>query len=1071
MKRRFLLQAALAVPLVLIVALAAGRLLGTWRTARVDLGGRSPDHLSPAAITYLQGLDEPLSITYFGTLSERQPAHLKEVEGGVRSLLEAMARVAPRKIDWRVVDPDLSGNAGAAYAARHRVSPLKVRRVQRDETSEQSVWSSLVLALGDRPEVLIQGVGTADLPRLGDLVVGRLMALTNPRQPVFAVAAPEGYEGLRGQLANNGEVVDIDLEATPVLPDAVDVLFWVQPRQVGPAQQRLLRQFVAGGGTVVLAGSMYRIDRSADGAGYTVLRHGAGWSDLLRPLGLIPQADLLLDRSVGPLPNPRAASGQPEPPAFALRCLPICCNLKSFLEPARGGLSFVGASPLVLDPVRLEGAGFAAEVIATTTDGARVAMLPDGAITAADLQASLPVARQNLAVLLQPRDVWQGQVLVLASPAMLQDGLIDDPVYAHPLFLRNLVRTFTEPGRLVRRRLDRGAPPPVAVPGTAGRLLWRLAVTLAVPALLAGLAWTRLRPGGELDQAASAPTASRAPWARPGRRGLVAIGLATAALVTGPVADHLPALDVSSDQLNTPATATRELLAEHRARLRAEMVSSPRADLSPGLRAAQDRATRLLAGQGIAVAPVRVQPADPRARQSLLGQGFRPLVADRIAHDSLTVGSVWSGLRLSEGARSTVIGRLDEATAQHLDFLVCAALRRLERGQPPRIAVAAEEPRLSPAEALEDYQRQGLSAPAGTDIYSGATALLEDYGYQVLPVNPRAPVLEADPEAMVWLQPRRDASAMTGVLSRYLHRGGHALVAMQHFNIQQRQYRGGGFATVYWPQPQFQDLDPYLRRFGVEQVREILMDRTRSQLAMETQVNRGANREYEAQQVALPFLVRSVPAFYATGTALTEHLGDLLFVWGNRFAVDAKALAAAGLRQRVLITTSPQAWSYAWEGGWLPPSAFVPTHYLSGPQPLAMEVDGPFPEAPKTAAAAEPPAAADRGTGAEGSLLLVGCAEMFRNEYLHARGFAHDQFLLNAVAGLAWGPELATLQARHRGLPGFAFRTAGEKLVWRLVVALAGPSALALLGLARWGRQRRRWQRADGERPTGAGPR
>ncbi len=48
---------------------------------------------------------------------------------------------------------------------------------------------------------------------------------------------------------------------------------------------------------------------------------------------------------------------------------------------------------------------------------------------------------------------------------------------------------------------------------------------------------------------------------------------------------------------------------------------------------------------------------------------------------------------------------------------------------------------------------------------------------------------------------------------------------------------------MYWPQPQFQDLDPYLRLLGVEQVREVLMDRTQSHLSLETQVNRTAVRD------------------------------------------------------------------------------------------------------------------------------------------------------------------------------------------------------------------------------------
>ena len=74
--------------------------------------------------------------------------------------------------------------------------------------------------------------------------------------------------------------------------------------------------------------------------------------------------------------------------------------------------------------------------------------------------------------------------------------------------------------------------------------------------------------------------------------------------------------------------------------------------------------------------------------------------------------------------------RLDVAAAGHLDFLVAAALRRLTDGRAPVVAAISDIPRLSPAEALEDYQRQGLSAPQGEDVYSRAKALLGGSGYQ-----------------------------------------------------------------------------------------------------------------------------------------------------------------------------------------------------------------------------------------------------------------------------------------------------------------------------------------------------
>jgi hypothetical protein len=370
--------------------------------------------------------------------------------------------------------------------------------------------------------------------------------------------------------------------------------------------------------------------------------------------------------------------------------------------------------------------------------------------------------------------------------------------------------------------------------------------------------------------------------------------------------------------------------------------------------------------------------------------------------------------------------------------------------------LAAGLPRLTPAEAMEDYQRRNLTPPSGVAVYRQLDSMLRAYGYDVAYVDPQAPHLPEGLDLVVWLQPRRDSGRFIEQLSRHLSGGGRALVALQHFNIQQRQYRAAGFQTVYWPQPQFQDFDRYLRLVGVEQVREVLMDRSQSHLALDTQVNRGSGREYDPQQVALPFLIRAVPARFDPNSVITRHLGDQLFVWGNRFALDPDQLARSGLSCQVLVTTSDRAWSFPWQGGYLAPEVFAPSTYLPGPQPLALLLEGPFPAvevrpSPQDGSGLAPLAAPL--SQARGSLLLVGSSEMFKDAHLQRAGFQHAQFLLNAVAFLTYGPELAALQARHPPVRGFAPVGPASRTAWRAVSIGGGPVLFLLYGLSRWRRR------------------
>jgi hypothetical protein len=445
--------------------------------------------------------------------------------------------------------------------------------------------------------------------------------------------------------------------------------------------------------------------------------------------------------------------------------------------------------------------------------------------------------------------------------------------------------------------------------------------------------------------------------------------------------------------------------------------------------------------------------------ESAVRHRIAPFKVERVRRDTSVTTPIYSALRLSRDGRTTLIPRLDGQTGRHLDFLLAAALRRLAHGAAPVVTVVSDLPRLSPAEALEDYQKKSLSAPQGVDVYSRAKGLLIDYGYDVRHVSPRDSILPEGADAVLWFQPRNNSTPVITQLSQHLGGGGRAVVAMQHFNIQQRQYRGTGFETVHWPQPQFQDFDRYLRLVGVEQVREVLFDRTRYHLELDTQVNRTAVREYDAQRVALPFLIRAVSPNFAGTSPITRNLGDLLFIWGNRFGFDPDAMRAADVTAQVLVTTTANAWAYDWSGGWLPAEVLHEgsNPLLAGPQALVVTLEGRFPvvEAVRTEGAGTELVPHESADGERGWLLLIGSSEMFKDKYLFRPGFAHDQLLLNAVAHAVHGPTLAALQGRHTAAPrGFALAGPSTRTTWRVAVIGGGPFLLCLVATWRLRRGR-----------------
>ncbi|MCZ6636229.1 MAG: Gldg family protein [bacterium] len=1046
----FLLQVFLLFFLLLALVVQTGRILARLGTDELDLNSRSITSLSPTTIAFLDSLQSHLAITYFVSSKETMPAHLKGVEAPVRAFLGALKGQAPDKIDIRVMELEISGALGQAYASRKKASPFSVREILRDEHNEQKVWSSLVLSYDNHPEILIQKITPQDLPYLEEYVLKSLQAQAHPIRPTIVVSVPPGFTLFTNFLKQYGDVLEIDLERHPAIPPKADLLFWMDPIRVTPAHLDALQKFVDTGHTAFLGGSAYGVDyqKSEDGqVEFVPYRYGNGWEKLLAPWGILPRPDLLLDETGGPVFfRAKDGSVHQADAAFHLRVMPGFYHLKGFLSPARGALNFVAASPLEIDPRKTSEAGFQVELLGTTTEKAWVQALPTKPFSRADLSPQLRVGKQNVMLMLNPEDPWRGQVVVLGTSSLFRDGIINQPNYGHRVFLQTVMRSFTESQRLVKTRVHRPHPPTIPPLKSSSRIFWRGFTVFFVPFLFLILGVRRyFATGGE---GSALKGGSKIP---------IHFGIASLILLICSLAWNYDSglyLDTTQDRSNTPMDITQRLLTERD--LQAELILPPRANLPVHMKHLESTITSGLKTLNI---PYQIRRPESLSRQlqtRLQALGLHPFEVQTVRDDAKVSRHIWSGLLLRQASQVTAIPRLDHRTLDHLEFLLVSGAQRLETGRAPHIGLIAEPPRLSPAEALE-YHQKSLSPPKGADVFSEVKTLLRNYGYRITYINPRNPHLPDQLDLLIWFQPRRDISRMTQLLSQHLASGGKAIVALQHFNIQQRQYRGTSFQTVYWPQPQYQDLNQYLIPLGVEQIREVLMDRTKSRLALETQINRRAVREYEAQEVTQPFLIRAVGPNFSPASPITKNLGDQLFIWGNRFAFKPDSLNAYQISSEILVSTSNQAWSYAWKGGWLPDSIFTTSTYLPDTQPLAVLLEGSFPlaefrarEGGTTTLYLTPGAQPDRG-----ALLLIGSSEMFKNKHLYTPGFQHEQFLLNTTAHLIYGPEFTALQARRKIAQGFPFQPPGQKTLWRILVVGLGPLVFLAYGFCRWHQNRR----------------
>lgn len=1052
---------ALLVLLALAVAALGARVarrLELGGAARLELGRVQPTALSARTLARFAALEERVLVTYYVSPPARMPAGMRRMEQEVTDLLAALRARFPERFDFHVVDPE-SRPELAGFAARRRVAPFRVRSVTRDAWDERTVWSTLALAHGSRPEALLSGLGPEHLPHLQELLVGWLDQLAAPRAPRIALAAPEDFEELADELDTRGELVRVELDAG-ALPPAADVLLWLRPRRVSGAQLRALEHLLAGGTSVIVAGNLFDVAEEvrAEVPFVAFAPAASALDELAAHFGLRAEPSLVLDTRAEELEFGAARIAAPH----WVRCIAPQQDFHRFASQPNGTLLFRAASPLLPEPARLAELGWTAEVLATSSDETWLASAPPAEpIELARLTRRPEEAapKQALAVALRPDHPWHGELLFLAAETPLADGFLRREHVAHPRLLDVLLDEATSNERLVLRAIDLALPEPLPA-FTAGERFLTRAFVLGLPVLVLVLALHGLALGSALRAAARA-------LAGAGRRLILPVGATAALLALVAGARALDAeLDLTAGNLNALAPAARACAERAGARgpITATLYASAPALLPPGLRgrlAELEQRLDDLARAGAPLARARVVPEelDADERAALAARGIAPAVGATRDDGVTRVARYVCALALASGGTELVLDFSDARAFERLEFRLAFALERLGGLRAPRVAFASDVPRLSAAEAYE-YQKQSLFAPGGSDVYALARAALARNDLLVEHVNPRAPALPEAYDAMVWLQPRRSIEPMLGPTVRYLHGGGTLILAAQHFSLKPQQFRGGDFEPKLWPQPQNPDVEHlYFPELGIELVREVLFDALCLPIQAEAQLTgRQGSPDFERQASALPFQIRLASAGYADHP-LMRGLGDQAFLFANRLRWDAARLAELGLTATPLAFSSPVTWSYAWTGGWIPPELLRGPAAVEkssgpeplGPQPLIVLFEGTFPRPTRPLTLNPPPAEepppepeAPWPPPGRGRLLWIGDSAFLTNAALTEGELRGDHLLWNAVAGSVFTGELAELATRLQVPRGFGLVAPRARLAGRAFAVGAGPLLLVL---------------------------
>lgn len=1047
--------------LSLLGALACALVLGTaWTTERADAPRldlrRDARGAARELAAALRHLDQRLRLELWTTPAAEVPSHLRHLEGDLAAGLARIEREAPAHVEVRRLEPGANPD-WAGWLQRAGLAPWRARRVERDGYVEQPLWSSLRLALGTLPAVVLNGLGPEHAAQLEELCLRHVQELVAPRRPRLALDAPPRFRELRAALARAGDLLEVDV-AAGALPDA-DLLVWLEPRAADGDLLRRLDAFRARGGALLLAGAELRAREEGTGAASSVRLEPAGsaFGELLAHLGLALEGGLVLDPTADAreLPGGEVLSGP-----HRVRCIAPNQDFRLLAGQPNGHLLFVAPGAFGPDAARLAALGARASVLATTSElalrtepfQARLSWREVGELDGE------PLGEAGLVALIEPGQPWTGPALVLAATSPFEDGALGDERYRHGALLEIALRTLAGPEGRVRGDVARSLPAPLAPLTASERLGWRLFVVGGPTLALCLVGLVRAAAGRARGTRRRTRLGLARRLAPPLALGLAATALAAAgARIEADwtrAAWNRPSADEHAIYAAWIAQARR---VDPRAVLELETIFSPTERLPPELRSLARETEALCAGLARAVPGLehRRRRAAGAEEERLEAQGLAPLLFASRLDERLSLRRAHAHLRLRCAGREALLAFPSAASFENLRFRLALAAREVTTGSRARLALASTSPRLSPAEATLEFQQRGLFAPRERDAWNPAARLLAGHGFEVRALDAARPRSPSPDELLVWLQPRRDVLPMLEVLADHLAAGGAALVAAQHFEIVARQLEETRLSLAFWPRPQFADLERhYLPELGIELARDVLFDAHMGSLAVRTRVDAGPDGpRYQVQESSQPFLVVASSARRtARGAAFFAGAGDALLAAPSRIVLDPARLRAHGLVATPLWTGSERAWTFAWSGGDLPPAALAGDPAAEGvtclaePAILAVLVEGAFPPLElEESEGRTRPRLLERPAAPPGRLLLLGASRPFQGEELHAAGYDHAQLLLGAAAHLLLPAELADLLARRPTRAGLGYVEPAARLRWRLGVVGAAPLALLLL--------------------------
>lgn len=562
----------------------------------------------------------------------------------------------------------------------------------------------------------------------------------------------------------------------------------------------------------------------------------------------------------------------------------------------------------------------------------------------------------------------------------------------------------------------------------------------------------------------------------------VAIGLLFNWLLVG---QSLARWDATEDKVYTMSEASKKILSEMDAPVQVKLYVTPREKMPTAMRqveqnvkdkleelrvASNDKvqySTVYLEVANILASEKDMEKPDEEAKtedevieKRMLDKGVEPFSVRAIGADEVTDKLVYSSIGIGyKDKKEEIIPQVMPENLNELEYRIVSTVFKLTRDKAPVIAlVAPKESVTIDPQYRQLLEQMGQQIPTSDDpyVYLEKVLDLEKYEVKRVDVTQDSP-LPDEYDVLAVINPRQLNERQRWEIGRALVSGKPVLLAVQKYEWDYRATRSGTSLSKRDENPQVNEL---LKGYGITVSDDILMDTNHVPLRIQGGGDALSALFGGGQVVNLPTHILVNNTSMDPETSITSRLSTVFYLWGSPLEVDEDTLKKHALDYRVLMSTTDRAWTRP-ASETLTSSSFEPPDSGLQKYPLMAMVTGQFPdllkdtprpewpaERPMPGQPPRPPRPDDTKvkpiTPAPGKLVVLGCSEMFRKNFLQAGNL--DLFM-NAIDALALSDDLVHVRSRKPIDRTIDMPSPAKRQVWKFANYTLASTLIAVAGI------------------------